>query len=79
MRKDTIPEYSITVMMNVKNAVIVTHFCLSLIRVISMSPLMKIQITSIKIQCRWFIKTHNYNYYDAIKFVISRLTIAVEN
>lgn len=26
MRKDTIPEYSITVMMNVKNAVIVTHF-----------------------------------------------------
>lgn len=41
MRKDTIPEYSITVIMNVKNAVIVTHFCLSLIRVIRMSLLMK--------------------------------------
>lgn len=41
MRKDTIPVYSITVIMNVKNAVIVTHFCLSLIRVISMSLLMK--------------------------------------
>lgn len=40
MRKDTIPEYSITVIMNVKNAVIVTHFCLSLIRVIK-STLMK--------------------------------------
>lgn len=38
---DNIPDYSINVMMNVKNAVIVTHICLSMIRVISMSLLIK--------------------------------------